>query len=135
MPEDDHVVEPPATHLDLAETPITLRHGTVRALRAFMLTVEPQLRYSIDRFIEQAQELTTPQLRVIASDPIAACEELGVFIASDLIAERIQALTNGELDDRQRRFSTKQTVGAVVLAAVLSAFFSWLVTFLSVRGG
>ena len=54
MPEDDHVVEPPAGHIQLVGKPIELyRHGTVTALREYMVAVEPNLKFDIDRFVEQ----------------------------------------------------------------------------------
>ena len=92
MSEDDHVVEPPASHLDLAGTPIALRRGTVTALREYMVAVEPNLKFDIDRFVEQTEGQSDHVLRVIISDKGVSCGDLKIETGI-LSSDQIVALT------------------------------------------
>ncbi len=75
MPEDDHVVEPPAGHLDLAGIPITLRHGTLGALREFKLHVDSTLNDDYDRCEEFLKGLPSGHLVIFETDPKTACDD------------------------------------------------------------
>ena len=104
MSEDDHVVEPPAGHLDLAGTPIALRRGTVTALREYMVAVEPNLKFDIDRFVEQTEGQSDHVLRVIISDKGVSCGDLKIETGM-LSSDQIVALTQG-LDRKSTRLNS-----------------------------
>ena len=127
MSEDDHVVEPPAGHLDLAGPPIALRQGTVTALREYMVAVEPNLKFDIDRFVEQTKGQSDHVLRVIVSDKGVSCGDLGIETGI-LSSDQIVALTKGFLDERQREKEKRFGRQTIVLTVVLTAIATWIVT-------
>ena len=128
MTEDDHVTEPPPGHLDLAGTPITLRRSsTVMALREYMVAVEPNLKFDIDKFVEQTKGQSDHVLRVIISDKGVSCGDLKIDTGI-LSSDQIVALTNGFLEDRQRDKENGFSREKVILTVVLTAIATWLLT-------
>ncbi len=127
MSEDDHVVEPPASHLDLAGTPIALRQSTVTALREYMVAAEPNLKFDIDRFVEQTEGQSDHLLRVIISDMGVSCGDLKIETGI-LSSDQIVALTKGFLEDRLRAKEKGLSRQQLVLTVALTAIGTWLVT-------
>ena len=127
MSEDDHVVEPPAGHLDLAGTPIALRQSTVTALREYMVAAEPNLKFDIDRFVKQTEGQSDHVLRVIISDMGVSCGDLKIETGI-LSSDQIVALTKGFLEDRQREKEKGLSRQQLILTVVLTAIGTWLVT-------
>ncbi len=127
MSEDDHVVEPPASHLDLAGTPIALRRGTVTALREYMVAVEPNLKFDIDRFVKQTEGQSDHVLRVIISDKGVSCGDLKIETGI-LSSDQIVALTQGFLEDRLRAKDKGFSREQIVLTVILTAIATWLLT-------
>ncbi len=127
MSEDDHVVEPPAGHLDLAGTPIALRRSTVTALREYMVAVEPNLKIDIDRFVEQTEGQSDHVLRVIVSDMGVSCGGLGIETGI-LSSDQIEALAKGFLEDRLRKKEKGFSREQIVLTVILTAIATWLLT-------
>lgn len=127
MSEDDHVVEPPASHLDLAGTPIALRQSTVTALREYMVAAEPNLKFDIDRFVKQTEGQSDHVLRVIISDMGVSCGDLKIETGI-LSSDQIVALTKGFLEDRQREKEKGLSRQQIVLTVALTAIGTWLVT-------
>ena len=127
MSEDDHVVEPPPAHLDLAGAPIALRQSTVTALREYMVAAEPNLRFDIDRFVEQTEGQSDHVLRVIISDKGVSCGNLKINTGI-LSSDQIVALTKGFLEDRLRAKDKGFSREKVVLTVILTAIATWLVT-------
>ncbi len=130
MSEDDHVVEPPASHLDLAGTPIALRRGTVTALREYMIAAEPNLKFDVDKFVEQAEGQSDHVLRVIISDKGVSCAEFEIETGI-LSSDQIEALAKGFLEDSQRQKEKGFSRQQVVLTVILTAIATWLVTVVS----
>ncbi len=127
MSEDDHVVEPPAGHLDLAGNPIALRRGPVTALREYMIAAEPNLKFDVDRFVEQTEGQSDHVLRVIISDMGVSCGDLKIETGI-LSSDQIVALTKGFLEDRQREKEKGLSRQQLVLTVALTAIGTWLVT-------
>ena len=127
MSEDDHVVEPPAGHLDLAGTPIALRRGTVTALREYMVAVEPNLKFDIDRFVEQTEGQSDHVLRVIISDLGVSCGDLKIETGI-LSSDQIVALTKGFLEDSQREKEKGFSREQIILTVILTAIATWFLT-------
>ncbi len=127
MSEDDHVVEPPPAHLDLAGTPIALRQSTVTALREYMVAAEPNLKFDIDRFVKQTEGQSDHVLRVIISDKGVSCGNLKINTGI-LSSDQIVALTKGFLEDRLRAKDKGFSREKVVLTVILTAIATWLVT-------
>ncbi len=127
MSEDDHVVEPPAGHLDLAGNPIALRRGTVTALREYMIAAEPNLKFDVDRFVEQTEGQSDHVLRVIISDMGVSCGDLKIETGI-LSSDQIVALTKGFLEDRQREKEKGLSRQQLVLTVILTAIATWLLT-------
>lgn len=127
MSEDDHVVEPPAGHLDLAGTPIALRQSTVTALREYMVAAEPNLKFDIDRFVKQTEGQSDHVLRVIISDMGVSCGDLKIETGI-LSSDQIVALTKGFLEDRQREKEKGLSRQQLILTVALTAIGTWLVT-------
>ena len=127
MSEDDHIVEPPAGHLDLAGTPIALRQSTVTALREYMVAAEPNLKFDIDRFVKQTEGQSDHELRVIISDKGVSCGDLKINTGI-LSSDQIVALTKGFLEDRLRAKDKGFSREKVVLTVILTAIATWLVT-------
>ena len=127
MSEDDHVVEPPAGHLDLAGTPIALRRGTVAALREYMVAAEPNLKFDIDRFVEQTEGQSDHVLRVIISDKGVSCGDLKIDTGV-LSSDQIEALAKGFLEDRLRKKEKGFSREQIVLTVILTAIATWLLT-------
>ena len=127
MSEDDHVVEPPPAHLDLAGTPIALRQSTVTALREYMVAAEPNLKFDIDRFVKQTEGQSDHVLRVIISDKGVSCGNLKINTGI-LSSDQIVALTKGFLEDRLRKKEKGFSREKVVLTVILTAIATWLVT-------
>ena len=127
MSEDDHVVEPPAGHLDLAGTPIALRRGTVTALREYMVAAEPNLKFDIDRFVKQTEGQSDHVLRVIISDKGVSCAEFEIETGI-LSSDQIEARAKGFLEDRLREQEKGLSRQQVVLTVILTAIATWLVT-------
>ena len=127
MSEDDHVVEPPPAHLDLAGTPIALRQSTVTALREYMVAAEPNLKFDIDRFVKQTEGQSDHVLRVIISDKGVSCGSLKIDTGI-LSSDQIVALTKGFLEDRLRAKDKGFSREKVVLTVILTAIATWLVT-------
>ena len=127
MSKDDHVVEPPAGHLDLAGTPIALRRGTVAALREYMVAAEPNLKFDIDRFVEQTEGQYDHVLRVIISDKGVSCGELKIETGI-LSSDQIVALTKGFLEDRLRKKEKGFGREKIILTVIVTAIATWLLT-------
>jgi hypothetical protein len=127
MSEDDHVVEPPPGHLDLAGTPIALRQGTVTALREYMVAAEPNLKFDIDRFVEQTEGQSDHLLRVIISDKGVSCGELKIDTGI-LSSDQIEALAKGFLEDRRRKKEKGFSREQIVLTVILTAIATWIAT-------
>jgi len=127
MSEDDHVVEPPPGHLDLAGTPIALRQGTVTALREYMVAAEPNLKFDIDRFVEQTEGQSDHVLRVIISDKGVSCGELKIDTGI-LSSDQIEALAKGFLEDRRRKKEKGFSREQIVLTVILTAIATWIAT-------
>ena len=127
MSEDDHVVEPPLGHLDLAGTPLALRQGTVTALREYMVAAEPNLKFDIDRFVEQTEGQSDHLLRVIISDKGVSCGELKIDTGI-LSSDQIVALTKGFLEDRRRKKEKGFSREQIVLTVILTAIATWIAT-------
>ena len=127
MSEDDHVVEPPPGHLDLAGTPLALRQGTVTALREYMVAAEPNLKFDIDRFVKQTEGQSDHVLRVIISDMGVSCGGLKIDTGI-LSSDQIVALTKGFLEDRLRAKDKGFSREKVVLTVILTAIATWVVT-------
>ena len=127
MSEDDHVVEPPPGHLDLAGTPLPLRQGTVTALREYMVAVEPNLKFDIDRFVEQTEGQSDHVLRVIISDKGVSCGDLKIETGI-LSSDQIVALTKGFLEDRLRKKEKGFSREQIVLTVILTAIATWVLT-------
>ena len=127
MTEDDHVTEPPAGHLDLAGTPIALRRGTVAALREYMVSAEPNLKFDIDRFVEQTEGQSDHLLRVIISDKGVSFGRLKIDTGI-LSSDQIVALTKGFLEDRLRKKEKGFSREQIVLTVILTAIATWLLT-------
>ena len=127
MTEDDHVTEPPAGHLDLAGTPIALRRGTVTALREYMVAVEPNLKFDIDRFVEQTEGQSDHLLRVIISDKGVSCGDLKIETGI-LSSDQIEALAKGFLEDRLRKKEKGFSREQIVLTVILTAIATWVLT-------
>jgi len=131
MTEDDHVTEPPAGHLDLAGTPIALRRSsTVMALREYMVAVEPNLKFDIDKFVEQTKRQSDHVLRVIISDKGVSCADLKIETGI-LSSDQIEALAKGFLEDSQRQKGKGFSRQQVVLTVILTAIATCLVTLAS----
>ncbi len=128
MTEDDHVTEPPAGHLDLAGTPIALRRSsTVMALREYMVAVEPNLKFDIDKFVEQTKGQSDHVLRVIISDKGVSCADLKIETGI-LSSVQIVALTKGFLEDSQREKEKGFSREQIILTVILTAVGTWIVT-------
>ncbi len=127
MSEDDHVVEPPLGHLDLAGTPLALRQGTVTALREYMVAAEPNLKFDIDRFVEQTEGQSDHLLRVIISDKGVSCGNLKIETGI-LSSDQIVALTKGFLEDRLRKKEKGFSREQIVLTVILTATATWVLT-------
>ena len=127
MSEDDHVVEPPPGHLDLAGTPIALRQGTVTALREYMVAAEPNLKFDIDRFVEQTEGQSDHVLRVIISDKGVSCGELKIDTGI-LSSDQIEALAKGFLEDRLRKKEKGFSREQIVLTVIVTVIATWLLT-------
>ena len=127
MSEDDHVVEPPPGHLDLAGTPLALRQGTVTALREYMVAAEPNLKFDIDRFVEQTEGQSDHLLRVIISDKGVSCGNLKIETGI-LSSDQIVALTKGFLEDRLRKKEKGFSREQIVLTVILTAIATWIAT-------
>ncbi len=127
MSEDDHVVEPPAGHLDLAGTPIALHRGTVTALREYMVADEPNLKFDIDRFVEQTEGQSDHVLRVIISDKGVSCGEFKIDTGI-LSSDQIVALAKGFLEDRRRKKEKGFSREQIVLTVILTAIATWIAT-------
>ena len=127
MSEDDHVVEPPPGHLDLAGTPIALRQSTVTALREYMVAAEPNLKFDIDRFVKQTEGQSDHVLRVIISDKGVSCGGLKIETGI-LSSDQIVALTKGFLEDRLRKKEKGLSRQQLVLTVILTAIATWLLT-------
>jgi len=127
MSEDDHVVEPPPGHLDLAGTPLALRQGTVTALREYMVAAEPNLKFDIDRFVEQTEGQSDHLLRVIISDKGVSCGNLKIETGI-LSSDQIVALTKGFLEDRLRKKEKGFSREQIVLTVILTATATWVLT-------
>ena len=127
MSEDDHVVKPPAGHLDLAGSPIALRQSTVTALREYMVAAEPNLRFDIDRFVEQTEGQSDHVLRVIISDKGVSCGGLKIDTGI-LSSDQIVALTKGFLEDRLRKKEKGFGREKIILTVIVTAIATWLVT-------
>ncbi len=127
MSEDDHVVEPPPGHLDLAGTPIALRRGTVTALREYMVAVEPNMKFDIDRFVEQTEGQSDHVLRVIISDKGVSCAEFEIETGI-LSSDQIEALAKGFLEDRLRKKEKGFSREQIVLTVILTTIATWLLT-------
>ena len=127
MSEDDHVVEPPLGHLDLAGTPLVLRQGTVTALREYMVAAEPNLKFDIDRFVEQTEGQSDHLLRVIISDKGVSCGNLKIETGI-LSSDQIVALTKGFLEDRLRKKEKGFSREQIVLTVILTAIATWIAT-------
>ena len=131
MTEDDHVTEPPPGHLDLAGTPIALRRSsTVMALREYMVAVEPNLKFDIDKFVEQTKRQSDHVLRVIISDKGVSCADLKIETGI-LSSDQIEALAKGFLEDSQRQKEKGFSRQQVVLTVILTAIATCLVTLAS----
>ena len=78
MPEDDHKVEPPAGHIGFVTSAGKARHSTVTALREYMVAVEPNLKFDIDKFVGQTKGQSDHVLRVIVSDLGVSCGDLKI---------------------------------------------------------
>ena len=127
MSEDDHVVEPPPAHLDLAGTPIALRQSTVTALREYMVAAEPNLKFDIDRFVKQTEGQSDHVLRVIISDKGVSCGNLKINTGI-LSSDQIVALTKGFLEDRLRKKEKGFSREQIVLTVILTAIATWVLT-------
>ena len=127
MSEDDHVVEPPPGHLDLAGTPLALRQGTVTALREYMVAAEPNLKFDIDRFVEQTEGQSDHLLRVIISDKGVSCGNLKIDTGI-LSSDQIEALAKGFLEDRLRKKEKGFSREQIVLTVILTAIATWVLT-------
>ena len=127
MSEDDHVVEPPPGHLDLAGTPLALRQGTVTALREYMVAAEPNLKFDIDRFVEQTEGQSDHVLRVIISDKGVSCAEFEIETGI-LSSDQIEALAKGFLEDRLRKKEKGFSREQIVLTVILTAIATWVLT-------
>ncbi len=127
MTEEDHVVEPPAGHLDFAGTPIALHHGTVTALREYMVAAEPNLKFDIDRFVKQTEGQSDHVLRVIISDKGVSCAEFEIDTGI-LSSDQIEALAKGFLEDRLRKKEKGFSREQIVLTVILTAIATWLLT-------
>ncbi len=127
MSEDDHVVEPPLGHLDFAGTPLALRQGTVTALREYMVAAEPNLKFDIDRFVEQTEGQSDHLLRVIISDKGVSCGNLKIETGI-LSSDQIVALTKGFLEDRLRKKEKGFSREQIVLTVILTATATWVLT-------
>ena len=127
MSEDDHVVEPPPGHLDLAGTPLALRQGTVTALREYMVAAEPNLKFDIDRFVEQTEGQSDHLLRVIISDKGVSCGNLKIDTGI-LSSDQIVALSKGFLEDRLRKKEKGFSREQIVLTVILTAIATWVLT-------
>ena len=127
MTEDDHVTEPPPGHLDLAGTPIALRQSTVTALREYMVAAEPNLKFDIDRFVEQTEGQSDHVLRVIISDKGVSCGDLKIDTGI-LSSDQIEALAKGFLEDRRRKKEKGFSREQIVLTVILTAIATWIAT-------
>ena len=127
MSEDDHKFELPPAHLDLADTPIPLRQGTVTALREYMVAAEPNLKFDIDRFVEQTEGQSDHVLRVIISDKGVSCGEFKIDTGI-LSSDQIEALAKGFLEDRLRKKEKGFSREQIVLTVILTAFATWIAT-------
>ncbi len=131
MTEDDHVTEPPPGHLDLVGTPIALRRSsTVMALREYMVAVEPNLKFDIDKFVEQTKGQSDHVLRVIISDKGVSCANLKIETGI-LSSDQFEALAKGFLEDSQREKEKGFSRQQIVLTVILTAIATWLVTMVS----
>ena len=127
MSEDDHVVKPPAGHIQLVGQPIELLRGTVTALREYMVAVEPNLKFDIDRFVEQTEGQSDHVLRVIISDKGVSCGNLKIETGI-LSSDQIVALTKGFLEDRLRKKEKGFSREQIVLTVILTAIATWIAT-------
>ena len=101
--------------------------GTVTALREYMVAVEPNLKFDIDRFVEQTEGQSDHVLRVIVSDKGVSCGDLKIETGI-LSSDQIVALTKGFLEDSQREKEKGFSRETIVLTVILTAVATWLVT-------
>ncbi len=127
MSEDDHVVEPPAGRIQLVGQPIELLRGTVTALREYMVAVEPNMKFDIDRFVEQTEGQSDHVLRVIISDKGVSCGELKIDTGI-LSSDQIEALAKGFLEDRLRKKEKGFSREQIVLTVIVTVIATWLLT-------
>ncbi len=127
MTEEDHVVEPPAGHIQLVGQPIELHGGTVTALREYMVAAEPNLKFDIDRFVKQTEGQSDHVLRVIVSDKGVSCGGLKIETGI-LSSDQIVALAKGFLEDRLRAKEKGFSREQIVLTVILTAIATWLLT-------
>ena len=102
-------------------------HGTVMALREYMVTVEPNLKFDVDRFVEQTEGQSDHVLRVIISDKGVSCAEFEIETGI-LSSDQIEALAKGFLEDRLREQEKGLSRQQIVLTVILTAVATWLVT-------
>ena len=116
MSEDDHVVEPPAGHLDLAGTPIALHYGTLDALREATLKVDPTFKDDYDRCEKKLKKLSSRHLVFMEADPENACEEFEITPGQVNMKTIVQAAKF----IRERRFRY-WTMGLMALFSLIVA--------------
>lgn len=116
--------QPPAGALNVTGYAPT---STVQALREYMVAVEPNLKFDIDRFVEHTKGQSDHVLRVIVSDRGVSCGDLGIKTGI-LSSDQIVALAKGFLDDNLREKEKGFSREKVVLSVILTAIATWLLT-------
>lgn len=130
MTEDPHVVEPPADHLDLAGIPLTLRYGTLGALREATLHADPTVKDDYDRCVKKLKKLSSHHLVFMETDPKNACEEF------DIPPGRVEMKTIMQaakfIRERRERY---WTMGLTALGSLIVAIIAaWTTAKMTITG-
>ena len=91
------------------------------------LFYKPNLKFDVDRFVEQTEGQSDHVLRVIISDKGVSCAEFDIETGI-LSSDQIEALAKGFLEDRLRKKEKGFNREKIVLTVILTAIATWLLT-------